>query len=525
MHIVIAGGHGKIALILERLLAQRGDSVAGLIRNPAQAADLEAAGAEAVVVDLEKASVEEVAEHVRGADAVVFAAGAGPGSGAARKETVDRDAAILLADAAEAAGVDRYVMVSAMAADPRQPPRMRCSRHTCGRKALRTRRSGPAPHLNWTIVRPGMLTDDPGTGRVTIADSTGRGSIPREDVAAVLVAVLDEPRTAGQTFELISGETPIDEAIAALCADRNTAGMPTTPQFETLLYKTEPPVATITLNRPERAEHHRAADARRDRGGDRDGRARPCGQGDRAARRGPRVLRRLRLRRRLPALGRHDDDRRSMGPRQGFRAGQRSRDRAHTEVHGDLAGVETRHRSGARLVRRRRKRLRAVRRHRHRQRRRRDRHTVRPDVGRLPHRHVALPAEPCQGEVALIDRRAADRKGSRSSRTDQRIGARSKTSRPASPKSPRSSPNSAVPVAGAEAHRQPGIREHGPGVDADARRDPRRVDAQHAGRAEFIDTAANQGVRAAIERRDGPWGDYSQAPPERRPDPSHVIEP
>ena len=118
MHVVIAGGHGKIALILERLLSARGDSVAGLIRNPVQAADLEAAGADALVVDLEKATVDEVAEHLRGADAVVFAAGAGPGSGAARKETVDRDAAILLADAAQVAGVDRYVMVSAMAADP-----------------------------------------------------------------------------------------------------------------------------------------------------------------------------------------------------------------------------------------------------------------------------------------------------------------------------------------------------------------------------------------------------------------------
>ena len=106
MHVVIAGGHGKIALILEGLLSARGDSVAGLIRNPAQAADLEAAGADALVVDLEKATVDEVAGHLRGADAVVFAAGAGPGSGAARKETVDRDAAILLADAAQVAGVD-----------------------------------------------------------------------------------------------------------------------------------------------------------------------------------------------------------------------------------------------------------------------------------------------------------------------------------------------------------------------------------------------------------------------------------
>jgi len=216
MRIVIAGGHGKIALILERLLAQRGDSVAGLIRTPRQAEDLEAAGAEPVVVDLEKASVDEVAEHVRGADAVVFAAGAGPGSGAARKETVDRDAAILLADAAEAAGVDRYVMISGMAADPRataDDPVFEAYLRAKGAadEAIRARAA-----LSSTIVRPGSLTNEAGTGRVTIGESTGRGSVPREDVAAVLVAVLDEPRTAGQTFELISGQTPVTEAVAAV---------------------------------------------------------------------------------------------------------------------------------------------------------------------------------------------------------------------------------------------------------------------------------------------------------------------
>ena len=216
MHIVIAGGHGKIALILERLLSQRGDTVAGLIRNPAQAPDLEAAGAEAVVVDLESASVQEVAEHVRGADAVVFAAGAGPGSGAARKDTVDRDAAILLADAAEAAGVDRYVMVSAMAADPQATAEDAVFQAYLRAKGVADEAIRARAALNWTIVRPGMLTDDAGTGRVTIADSTGRGSITREDVAAVLVAVLDEPGTAGQSFDLISGDSAITEAVAAL---------------------------------------------------------------------------------------------------------------------------------------------------------------------------------------------------------------------------------------------------------------------------------------------------------------------
>lgn len=212
--VVIAGGHGKIALILERLLSQRGDSVAGFIRNPAQAEDLEAVGAEPVVVDLERASVDEVAEHLRGADAVVFAAGAGPGSGAARKETVDRDAAILLADAAEAANVSRYLMVSSTGADANSPdvkdPVFTAYLRAKGAADDNVRARAA---LDSTIVRPGHLTNDPATGRVQIADRTLRGDIPREDVAAVLLAVLDNPGTAGQTFEVISGDTPIVEAV------------------------------------------------------------------------------------------------------------------------------------------------------------------------------------------------------------------------------------------------------------------------------------------------------------------------
>jgi uncharacterized protein YbjT (DUF2867 family) len=201
-------------LILERLLSQRGDSVAGFIRNPDHAEDLQAAGAEALVVDLENASVDDIAADLQGADAVVFAAGAGPGSGAARKETVDRDAAILLADAAEVANVRRYVMISGIGADANSP-HTRDEVFTAYLRAkgaaddnVRARKG-----LDTTIVRPGHLIDDSGTGRVTIADDTGRGDIPREDVAAVLLAVLDTPGTAGQTFELISGETSITEAV------------------------------------------------------------------------------------------------------------------------------------------------------------------------------------------------------------------------------------------------------------------------------------------------------------------------
>lgn len=220
MRVVIAGGHGKIALILEALLAERGDSVAGLIRNPAQAGDLTAFGADAIVLDLEKATVEEVATHLDGADAVVFAAGAGPGSGVDRKTTVDRDAAILLADAAEAAGVGRYLMISAMGADDGARDEggdpvfaAYLEAKAAADTAVRARTS-----LAPTIVRPGLLTDEAGTGRVRVAASTGRGDIPRADVAAMLVALLDAPATGGLTFELISGDASIAEAVSVLSA-------------------------------------------------------------------------------------------------------------------------------------------------------------------------------------------------------------------------------------------------------------------------------------------------------------------
>ena len=187
MRVVIAGGHGKIALITERLLSARGDSVAGFIRNPDHADEVRVAGAEPIVVDLENTTNGVVSTHLRGADAVIFAAGAGPGSGAARKETVDRDAAILLADAAEAAGVQRYVMVSAMGADADIPVDEDEDVFTTYLRAkgaaddvIRSR-----TELLATIVRPGQLTDEAATGKVSIAEHTGRGSIPRADVTGL----------------------------------------------------------------------------------------------------------------------------------------------------------------------------------------------------------------------------------------------------------------------------------------------------------------------------------------------------
>lgn len=215
MRIVIAGGHGRIALRLERLLAARGDEVAGVIRRTEQAGDLLAAGAEPVVCDLESATVGDVVRHLEGADAAVFAAGAGPGSGMERKDTVDRAAASLFADAAEAAGVRRFVVVSSMGAD-REPPE---GTDPVFAAYLRAKGAADAdvrsrPGLDWTILRPGRLTDGPGTGRVALADSTGRGDVTRDDVAAVLAALLDEPGTAGRTLELTGGDTPVAEAVA-----------------------------------------------------------------------------------------------------------------------------------------------------------------------------------------------------------------------------------------------------------------------------------------------------------------------
>lgn len=218
MRIVIAGGHGRIALRLERLLAGRGDEVAGIIRTAEQAADLRAAGAERVVLDLESASVEAVAERLRGADAAVFAAGAGPGSGAARKDTVDKGAAVLFADAAVLAGVRRFVIVSSMGADPghRGQEVFDVYQRAKGEADAHVR---GLDSLDWTILRPGLLTDDPGTGLVRLEAHTGRGPIPRDDVATVLAELLDTPATSGLTLELISGSAPVSVAVKSVAGN------------------------------------------------------------------------------------------------------------------------------------------------------------------------------------------------------------------------------------------------------------------------------------------------------------------
>jgi uncharacterized protein YbjT (DUF2867 family) len=212
MEVLIAGGHGQIALRLERLLAQAGHRPRGLIRNPAHSNDLEAAGAEPVLCDLEH---DDPRPHVGAADAIVYAAGAGPGSGTERKRTMDYGGAVKLIDAARELGVARWIMVSSIGAqDPEGGPEQM-------RPYLQAKRDADdalaSSGLDWTIVRPGSLTNEPGTGFVEASTNLGRrGPVPRDDVALVLLECLDAPNTVGVTFELFAGETPARDAVRAL---------------------------------------------------------------------------------------------------------------------------------------------------------------------------------------------------------------------------------------------------------------------------------------------------------------------
>jgi uncharacterized protein YbjT (DUF2867 family) len=212
MDVVVAGGHGKVGLRLLRLLADGGHRARGLIRNPDHARDLQGAGAEPVLCDIE--ALDDIAHCCEGADAVVFAAGAGPGSGPERKRTVDYDGAVKLIDAAKQNGIDRYVMVSAIGVErPGEWPEPMRAYYEAKRDADEALvRSG----LTYTIVRPGSLTDEAGTGLVEIGPSVEPGDIPRDDVAATLFFTLPATSTYGQAFDVVSGDAPVEDAIAGL---------------------------------------------------------------------------------------------------------------------------------------------------------------------------------------------------------------------------------------------------------------------------------------------------------------------
>jgi uncharacterized protein YbjT (DUF2867 family) len=214
VNVVIVGGHGKIGLRLVKLLAERGDSPRGIIRKTEQAHDLEEIGAEPIVLDIE--NVDDISDALAGADAVVFAAGAGPGSGPARKRTVDYGGAVKLAEGCITKGIRRYVMVSSIGSNRPESwsDQMRPYQEAKAEADKFVMEAG----LDYTIIRPGGLTDGPGTGHVQIAERVEYGTVTvtRDDVAAVIAECLVADNTIGKAFDLLNDGTPIPEAIRAL---------------------------------------------------------------------------------------------------------------------------------------------------------------------------------------------------------------------------------------------------------------------------------------------------------------------
>ncbi|HUQ58530.1 NAD(P)H-binding protein [Lentzea sp.] len=217
MRVVIAGGHGQIALLLEQQLTTRGHAATALVRNPDHFGDVSAAGAVPVLCDLESADLDSVASYLHGADAAVFAAGAGAGSGAARKDTVDYGAAALFASAAVSAGVRRFVQVSSVGIEDADSPEVDASFAVYLKAKKAAEEDLRGRDLEWTILRPGRLVDDAPTGLVTLAaPRLPRGSVARADVAAVIVELLSAPGTVGKTLELVNGDTPVVDAVRAV---------------------------------------------------------------------------------------------------------------------------------------------------------------------------------------------------------------------------------------------------------------------------------------------------------------------
>jgi uncharacterized protein YbjT (DUF2867 family) len=211
--IAIVGAHGKVARYLIEILRARGDEAVGVVRNPEHADDISRLGGLPATVDIESAGVEELAAAFAGADGVVFSAGAGPGSGVARKRTVDFGGSVLSAEAAQRAGIRRFVQVSAVGVD--DPVAVDADEQWAAYVAAKRDADASlrGSDLDWTILRPVGLTDDPGTGLIALDESVPRGTVPRQDVAATIAAVLDEAGSIGKTWELASGSVPIVDAV------------------------------------------------------------------------------------------------------------------------------------------------------------------------------------------------------------------------------------------------------------------------------------------------------------------------
>ncbi|MBO0984306.1 SDR family oxidoreductase [Rathayibacter sp. SD072] len=212
--VAVIGAHGKVGQQILHLLYDAGHESVGVIRNPEHAEDIVRLGGEPLVHDLESSTPEEFAALLEGVDALVFSAGAGPDSGIERKRTVDFGASVLSQEAAAAAGIRRFVQISAIGVD--EP--LADDTEEVWRAYVEAKRDADtalkATDLDWTILRPGGLTTDEGTGRIALGEEVERGSIPREDVAAVVVAVLEQPSSIGRTWELVSGDVPIEDAVA-----------------------------------------------------------------------------------------------------------------------------------------------------------------------------------------------------------------------------------------------------------------------------------------------------------------------
>ncbi|AYD90579.1 NAD-dependent epimerase/dehydratase family protein [Actinomyces sp. 2119] len=216
--IVIVGGHGKVALLTAPLLVEAGHEVLSLIRNPDHAEEVSATGALPVVLSVEEASTEQLTQAFAGARAVVWSAGAGGKGGPARTDAVDRAAALRSMDAAAAAGATRYVMVSFITAYGEVPEDHPLRAYAVAKIAAD--RHLQSTDLEWTILGPGGLTAQEPSGRITVErvggdDQSGASALTsRGNVARVIAAVLDEPRSVGRVIPFHDGDTPIAQAVA-----------------------------------------------------------------------------------------------------------------------------------------------------------------------------------------------------------------------------------------------------------------------------------------------------------------------
>jgi nucleoside-diphosphate-sugar epimerase len=218
MRVAIVGGHGKVALQLHPLLRAAGHTPVALVRTEDYRAELEGLGADVRLLDIEREDGSAFAQAFDGCDAVVFAAGGGPDGNAERKRTVDLEGSLKSVAGARAAGIRRFVQISAIGIDEPLPE----DTEPVWRAYVEAKREADAAlrdtHLDWTILRPGRLTDDPGTGRVELGPDVARGDVSRADVAAVVVGVLTRTETYGRQWSLVGGERPVEDAIRTAAA-------------------------------------------------------------------------------------------------------------------------------------------------------------------------------------------------------------------------------------------------------------------------------------------------------------------